>query len=751
MDLAVIGLEARSDGIVKATGDLYKLTASAKKADAAADQLSGATAKADAATDGLSASAKAATASLNQEAAAFKVNASAANVAAMAQRDLAKAQSMASFQRKNLIFQLNDVGVSLASGMNPMMVAIQQGSQISQIYAGSGGVSAALRETASMAGMVATRFGGLAGAAGLVLAGLGGISERVRILTGEASTMGESFRAALQVSGISTSWEYTTSKIGDGFDWIAGKALDVAEMIINAFVAAGIDIAFVWDQFPNVVGAAFTGAANLAIGGLNKMTEMTVSAVNTIIEQFNKIPGVAIDMLAPTAGQMETLPNLFKEDIDQAIALRNRLVNEAMAASPIRSFMDDAANQVATNRAIESLKSLSSIDFGPATQSANAYSGAVGNIGKSAGSSVQQVINLQQNLVAANLSNVTSKTAFEGLELIRGSLKQLGGDAASVDRFVDSIVNGSLKVRQLESNVKSLSLSIASIPDKTINITTVTRSFDVGGGKTVNVTKPTGAINTGASSGNYGDNFYTLAEQMQQSSAALDAISTIDMGSMGPSPNLIGSSYFAKGGIANKPSIFGEAGPEAAVPLPDGRSIPVTMSGGSWSAIEEYTAKTSDGIERLIGITQTWSTDVMVLLRQMQAARSVANSNTPSTGATSGPWSGHASGALSRAFGFASGGMIPASGPGSSDSQYIRFMKRPDEDVVIHTPQQREAMIAAYSKQYADGLKDGATSQTINFGDIKISTTGPVDERSARAAADAFTQRVRASMSNLNG
>jgi tape measure domain-containing protein len=35
---------------------------------------------------------------------------------------------------------------------------------------------------------------------------------------------------------------------------------------------------------------------------------------------------------------------------------------------------------------------------------------------------------------------------------------------------------------------------------------------------------------------------------------------------------------FAKGGITNQPSIFGEAGAEAAVPLPDGRSIPVTLN-----------------------------------------------------------------------------------------------------------------------------------------------------------------------------
>jgi len=41
---------------------------------------------------------------------------------------------------------------------------------------------------------------------------------------------------------------------------------------------------------------------------------------------------------------------------------------------------------------------------------------------------------------------------------------------------------------------------------------------------------------------------------------------------------------YAGGGIANSPQLamFGEgSGPEAYVPLPDGRSIPVSMKGGS--------------------------------------------------------------------------------------------------------------------------------------------------------------------------
>src|SRR5690606_31556366 len=34
---------------------------------------------------------------------------------------------------------------------------------------------------------------------------------------------------------------------------------------------------------------------------------------------------------------------------------------------------------------------------------------------------------------------------------------------------------------------------------------------------------------------------------------------------------------FANGGVSNSAAIFGEAGPEAAVPLPDGRRIPVDL------------------------------------------------------------------------------------------------------------------------------------------------------------------------------
>lgn len=54
----------------------------------------------------------------------------------------------------------------------------------------------------------------------------------------------------------------------------------------------------------------------------------------------------------------------------------------------------------------------------------------------------------------------------------------------------------------------------------------------------------------------------------------LDTAKKADREKKGFFSNLFG---FSKGGISSSPAIFGEKGPEAAVPLPDGRTIPVTL------------------------------------------------------------------------------------------------------------------------------------------------------------------------------
>jgi hypothetical protein len=53
------------------------------------------------------------------------------------------------------------------------------------------------------------------------------------------------------------------------------------------------------------------------------------------------------------------------------------------------------------------------------------------------------------------------------------------------------------------------------------------------------------------------------------------------LGGGGGITSLLGGLFHAKGGVVDRPSIAGEAGPEGIVPLPDGRSIPVILANKS--------------------------------------------------------------------------------------------------------------------------------------------------------------------------
>jgi hypothetical protein len=83
---------------------------------------------------------------------------------------IGKGSKLAAWEVKNLGFQLNDIGVSLASGQSPLMVLIQQGAQIGQIFQGKGlGVTGVLKEI----GLLALRLVNPVTAAIALVVGLG--------------------------------------------------------------------------------------------------------------------------------------------------------------------------------------------------------------------------------------------------------------------------------------------------------------------------------------------------------------------------------------------------------------------------------------------------------------------------------------------------------------------------------------------------------------------------------------------------
>ncbi len=116
---------------VKGAAEDIRQLGTASKA-AAADARTQATA-----VDGLSRS-------LVQVEAGSRRAATAQQVQAQAARDLQQANRMAAGATGNLVSQFNDIGMMIAAGQNPLLLAIQQGTQITQAF-GNAGAAGAVR------------------------------------------------------------------------------------------------------------------------------------------------------------------------------------------------------------------------------------------------------------------------------------------------------------------------------------------------------------------------------------------------------------------------------------------------------------------------------------------------------------------------------------------------------------------------------------------------------------------------------
>lgn len=138
MTTATLGLAVKYSDVDQAKVSLEQMTASAKKAEAEALKFATSSQKLAAATD--LAAQRAANATLAEErlAAARAKAAAQAGIAANQNQKLASSLKATSLNTANVAAQFNDIGVTLASGMSPWMVAIQQGTQLNQVFGNQG-------------------------------------------------------------------------------------------------------------------------------------------------------------------------------------------------------------------------------------------------------------------------------------------------------------------------------------------------------------------------------------------------------------------------------------------------------------------------------------------------------------------------------------------------------------------------------------------------------------------------------------
>lgn len=173
------------------------------------------------------------------------------------------------------------------------------------------------------------------------------------------------------------------------------------------------------------------------------------------------------------------------------------------------------------------------------------------------------------------------RTSFDRMAQDTIDFRQVVGDAAS--QFTNGMIDGmTMLATDGSANFRKFATSVLNDIGKMLIKMALMRTFQIGmgmlsGGAAAVVSESTSALSSGL------DSF---------SSSAANSINTTAMGNGGfwehanggimTSMGDIPLKAYANGGIANRPqlSLFGEGKtPEAYVPLPDGRSIPVTMSG----------------------------------------------------------------------------------------------------------------------------------------------------------------------------
>lgn len=301
-----------------------------------------------------------------------------------------------------LAAQFQDIGVTAAMGMNPLIVGLQQGTQI------AGQMEFAMSRGATAVGVFSAAFKSLlspitAASIGLTVlvtgiiqavdwakagkAALGLLADAVRAIGPYAALAAAGLAALYAPSIISGLASLTLSIVSIGralvtatasfllanpaIALVAGVSLALAAMykfrddvtrilgfdiidaaknganyIINSFRAAYEDIKLVWNNFPNIIGAAAIGAANATIRGINAMLDAATTGINGLIDLINRVPGVSVGKLG--GFNLSEFDNPFSSMLGPEVAKRNAKIAQVMGEDSIGAFIDGA--QKAANK-----------------------------------------------------------------------------------------------------------------------------------------------------------------------------------------------------------------------------------------------------------------------------------------------------------------------------------------------------------------------------------------------------------------
>jgi hypothetical protein len=319
MDLASLAIKIDSTEAGKAATDLDKVTAAGGRAERATAGTGREFVKASSAAgklrmEELSAAAaadKMANSTKGAGAAASKMAAD-AQKAAVATKQLGQASGLAAHHTQNLLFQVQDIGVGLASGQKPLTVFLQQGAQIQGIM-GQAGIG--VMGLAKALGAIALKFAPAIIAIGAGAAALHTLTETVNEqkraeLDAYTKSLGLTAEQIEEAGGAAVTSSDMLLGLWDVFKEFAGvEAIfaDVKGWIVSNITAAAMSakknlseiyaaaaatvdgIKHVWANLGPIMGNAVVAGVNAAIGALEWLVNKAIEGVRQITLAVNPL------------------------------------------------------------------------------------------------------------------------------------------------------------------------------------------------------------------------------------------------------------------------------------------------------------------------------------------------------------------------------------------------------------------------------------------------------------------------------
>ncbi|TGP50418.1 hypothetical protein EN873_24955 [bacterium M00.F.Ca.ET.230.01.1.1] len=187
---------------------------------------------------------------------------------------------------------------------------------------------------------------------------------------------------------------------------------------------------------------------------------------------------------------------------------------------------------------------------------------------------------------ALNAGGASTRTVFEGLDMVRQTLVRDGLGVDAVNKFMESLIQTRMRLDQDTASARQLNAAIQAIQNRTVTITLVTRQIGTGTQTQYSVPSSyTGgeAAGTGSSYGISGSSNVNVNRYGGDGSAGFTqqaySVPSESGGSSTVGVTRFGGTRAAGGPVtANMPYWVGEHGPELVVPSAAGSVIPNAQS-----------------------------------------------------------------------------------------------------------------------------------------------------------------------------